>query len=359
MDIPKIVITGGPCAGKTTALAAICEWCQEQGFSPIIIPEAATNLIGSGLDPTRPEFQEYVIREILHAERIRTDAMAAATVSKPVFIYDRGLADGAAYVAPETFSHVLERTGLNIVTARDSYDGVIFLDSAAVGAERFYTTDNNDARRETIEEARAINQRTQEAWMGTPHLIPIRNLPGQNFEQKILECLKALARILGVPEPLERERKFLLHAFDRSQLPAHTVSVDIVQQYLVSTTGEAERVRARGQNNHWFYFHTLKRMIAPGEAAETDRMIGHGLYENLLVRRDARKLPIVKTRSCFLHDGRYFEQDTFHAHREGTDLFEVEVHDLSEEIVVPDFLGPYTEVTDDPAYSNYALADPV
>ena len=39
MDVTKIVITGGPCAGKTTALSWIMNSFTEKGYVVLIVPE--------------------------------------------------------------------------------------------------------------------------------------------------------------------------------------------------------------------------------------------------------------------------------------------------------------------------------
>lgn len=357
--IPKIVITGGPCAGKTSVLAAVTQWCQERGFTPVIIPEAATTLITSGFNPTTPEFQDYIIREILHAEKLREDAAAASQFYKPVFIYDRGLSDARAYMSDEAFESTLTRHGLNRVTARDYYSGVIFLHSAANGAEEHYTLSTNSARKESIEEARVLNTRTLAAWEGTPHLSIIENRSGQSFNDKIQACLGALARILGVPEPLEQERRFLLLDFNSERLPHNAVPIDIVQTYLIGATGQTERVRARGQNNHYFYFHTLKTPVSLGVVNECDAMVDHHEYQNFLVRKDPLRLPVSKTRHCFVHGHHYCELDVFQGHCAGLVILEIEVDDLATEITLPEYLGPYKEITGNSNYSNYALAKPL
>ena len=51
MDITKIVITGGPCAGKTTALSWIMNSFTEKGYVVLIVPETATELINGGVAP--------------------------------------------------------------------------------------------------------------------------------------------------------------------------------------------------------------------------------------------------------------------------------------------------------------------
>ena len=39
MDITKIVITGGPCAGKTTAMNWISNAFRERGYDVLFVPE--------------------------------------------------------------------------------------------------------------------------------------------------------------------------------------------------------------------------------------------------------------------------------------------------------------------------------
>lgn len=358
MDVPMIAISGGPCGGKTTAMAEIVRWCQDHGFTPIVVPEAATSLINSGLNPLSADFQDFILSDIIHAENLRLKAAYSGVYKDPVLIGDRGRMDGQAYVrSPEEFTAALERVGLKITEARDIYDGVIFLDSAADGAEEFYTTGNNEARRESLEEALILNNRTKAAWHGTPHLIVIDNKAGEDFDRKIQRCVEALARILGVPVPIECERKFKLLEFDPDKLPQSAVEVSIIQTYLMSTKPNVvERVRARGNRDHMYYFHTIKEPIRPGEVVEYDRMISRDEYETLLVRRDVDRRPIVKTRHCFTFQDQYCEVDEFAGRLGGLTVLEIELHDLNQPVVVPDFLGPYEEVTDDPEYSNAALA---
>ncbi len=357
MNIPKIVLSGGPCAGKTSALARIAQFCQQNGYFPVILPEAATALISSGLNPSRPSFQTFVTKQILQAEEIRLAAAEDGHFgTKPVFIYDRGICDARAYVEEDVFQEALANCGITTVRARDTYDGVIFLDSTAVGAEAFYTHSNNEARGEDLEMARAINARTINAWMGTPHFFHVQNRPGHDFNHKLTECLQALARILGIPEPVENERKFLLTGFQEKDLPEISVPIQITQTYLVSDSNTVERVRTRGQDNHHLYFHTIKRRHYGGGSVEIDRLIDQDEYNRLLRRTDHTRRTIEKTRHCFLAHGHYCEVDVFEQNHQGLILLEIEVHDFTDPVTVPEFLGPYKEVTQDLGYSNHHLA---
>jgi CYTH domain-containing protein/predicted ATPase len=355
-NIPKIVITGGPCSGKTTALAAIVQFCQNHGFHPVVLPEVATDLILSGFDRTQLSFQYFVVEKILFEESIRIKAVAEGHLPlNTVLIYDRGLCDSEAYIGRSAFVEVLERNNLTLVEARDRYNGVICLDSAAVGAEEFYTLTNNAARNEGLQEARDLNERTKNAWMGSPHFKPIPNPKGMGFDAKIAECVKALARILGVPEPIENERKFVVENVCLDQLPPHHVPIHIIQTYLVGIESGVERIRKRGQNGNYLYFHTVKKPHEGGGSIEVDRFIDKQTYDTLILRKDMMRNCIEKTRYCFRHADHYCELDVF---SRGLNLviLEVEVHDMSDDIELPSYLGKLTDVTGNPSFSNHALS---
>lgn len=52
--IKKIVLTGGPCAGKTTALVKIIEHFTSRGYKVFTIPEVPTLFIQAGMDYLTP-----------------------------------------------------------------------------------------------------------------------------------------------------------------------------------------------------------------------------------------------------------------------------------------------------------------
>ena len=49
-EIKRIVLTGGPCAGKTTALVKIIEHFSSLGYKVFTIPEVPTMFSQSGMD---------------------------------------------------------------------------------------------------------------------------------------------------------------------------------------------------------------------------------------------------------------------------------------------------------------------
>lgn len=51
MEVSKIVITGGPCAGKSTAMSWVQNAFTQMGYTVLFVPETATELITGGVAP--------------------------------------------------------------------------------------------------------------------------------------------------------------------------------------------------------------------------------------------------------------------------------------------------------------------
>jgi CYTH domain-containing protein/predicted ATPase len=357
--IPKIAITGGPCAGKTTALAGLEQKLGDLGFCPIVIPETATKVSLAGIRPGVVPvnvFQRHLLRQGRIDEDYFLESAMHIDSDKVVFLCDRGLPDIGAYTSPQEFELLLAGEGLSLVQARDvRYDAAIFLRSVAYDAPHLYTRENNAARRETVDEARKADERTLAAWVGHPHLRVIDNRG--DLVWKKARALEAICRVLGIPAPLEIERKFHVMGFDVSRIPAPVQPVGITQYYLVSEEeGVVERVRARSQGGGQAFYHTMKRLLRQGVREEIERKITQKEYFAFLRRVDPRFGKVEKTRYCFVWKNQYFELDVFHQPH-GLMLLEHELTREDEETLMPDFLaGHVRDVSDDPAFTNVEIA---
>lgn len=56
VNVTRILLTGGPCAGKTTALAAIKADLTQLGYKVLVVPEAATLIMKGGAMIVSSEF---------------------------------------------------------------------------------------------------------------------------------------------------------------------------------------------------------------------------------------------------------------------------------------------------------------
>ncbi len=357
-DIPTICLTGGPCAGKSTLLAWLEERLSDLGFTVVTVREGATSFKSSGLTPARMKverFQTHLFAyQIEREERFRAAAQDIAA-EKIVLLCDRGAHDAAAYMTPDEYKTLLTAHGTTHVAARDErYDAVIFLRSVATDAPHLYTCTNNAARTETIEEAREQDARTLAAWVGHPHLRVIDN--SSDLAGKGARALAAICRVLGVPAPLEIERKYLLppgFTYEPAG-PSHTV--EVTQQYLRAHDGVTRRIRARGGGGAYVYYYTEKEKLRAGVRMERERRISKDEYERLTTERDPALGIIRKKRMCFVYEGQYFELDTFDEPH-GLVVLELELTDEADTVHVPPELKDLArDVTDDPAYTNFAIA---
>ena len=58
VNITRILITGGPCAGKTTVMAAISQDLTQLGYKVLVVPEAATLIMKGGAMIVSSKFTE-------------------------------------------------------------------------------------------------------------------------------------------------------------------------------------------------------------------------------------------------------------------------------------------------------------
>lgn len=357
--INKIVLTGGPCAGKTTALTWISNYFSKRGYTVLFVPETATELIANGVAPwtckTNYEYQTFQIRLQKIKEQIFDDAAKTMKNNKILIVCDRGVLDNKAYMKDVEFKRILKEFGTNEIQERDSYDAVFHLVSAAKGKEDVYTLTNNIARTENIEEARNLDDRIISAWTGHPHFRIIDN--STEFDEKLERLLKEIALFLGEPEPFEIERKFLIYYPNIKELESmpNCTKVDIVQTYLKSTDDVERRIRARGIDGDYLYYLTEKRKISSMKRIEIERKLTKDEYLKLLMEADNKLHPIHKTRYCLSDNNQYFEIDVFEEWNNQA-IMEIELCSEDEIIKIPEFIKIYKEVTDDESYKNYQMS---
>ena len=157
--INRIVLTGGPGGGKTTAADLMR---REVGDRIVIVPEAATMLFSGGF-PRQEEFhaKRSIQTAIYHVQRNLEDIHSASYPDR-ILLCDRGTLDSSVYWPEDgnfSFFETLETTKEKELAR---YDAVIFFETAAVG--NLSIEGGNPTRTETIEEAIEIDRQLQEIW---------------------------------------------------------------------------------------------------------------------------------------------------------------------------------------------------
>ena len=360
-QITKIAITGGPCAGKSTALSWINEEFTKKGYKVLFVPETATELITGGVAPwtceTDIDFQTAILKLQLAKEEIFEEvAQHLYDAQKVLIVCDRGTLDGKAYIEKHNFDKILNNLHLTETQLKDSYDAVFHLVTAAKGASEFYTLANNSARTETIEEAIANDDKIISAWTGHSHFRVIDN--STDFKKKMQRFVTEISNFLGEPTPYEIERKFLIEYPDIAKLEAdkNCGKVEIIQTYLKSNDDKEIRVRQRGNNGSYSYTKTIKQTINGLKRLETEKRLTQAEYINLLMDADTTKHQIRKTRYCLVYNNQYFEIDIYPFWNDVA-IMEIELNNESQTIEFPPQIKIIKEVTDDIEYKNSNLAN--
>ena len=361
-DIKRIVLTGGPCAGKTTALVRVIEHFNSLGFKVFCVPEVPTLYSLGGWNYLTPNRQLYFEgeRAILETQLAFEDHFQrmAEVCQKPVLIVcDRGTMDISAYMKPEEWESITRDAGVDPASLRERYDAVLHLVSAADGAEQYYTTATNSTRYEKADEeglrlARELDKKVIKAWSGHPHLRVINN--HDDFERKMQRVMREISNVLGLPQRVMEERTYIVEL--TGPLP-ETIDSDILQTYLVSEPGTEVRLRRRSwSSGKVVNVHNTKKRSAPGEQIETERQVENALYESLLQQADPYRQSISKLRQSFIWKGQYFELDTYHGALDGLVILETKGIADAEDVNFPPFIRVIKEITGNKEYYNYNLA---
>ena len=360
-NITRIVLTGGPAAGKTTLISRILkEFKQEDGWKVITIPETATELIsGFGIGPfegcmSMEEFQYFVIDDQLHKEKLALKAAETVPEENILIIYDRAVFDDKAYISDEDFVKTLAYFGKTEDELLEGYDAVLHLVSCAKGAEFAYNF-GNAARYESVEEARLMDDRTLRAWSAHPAHYIIDN--SEDFESKINRAVAQIYDIVGRSASDVAKRKYLVAMPDLLSVTKkyNAAVMEMVQTFLTKTNPNVERrIRRQKAGSGYMYFYTEKRIAEDGSRWVTERPISEKEYLAYLLEGDKRLPAVHKTKYRFSFRDRRMEIDVYPFSNEKAIFF---VYGSSLDVaVLPPEIKVLQEVTDQLAYKNRRIA---
>lgn len=364
--VHMIVLTGGPCSGKSTSLAYLVEKLSDHGFMVAVIPETATMITNNGINRHIMDrmgqilaYQEAIVDVQLAMEETYRTAMEKAFPSrKKILLLDRGVMDTKAYLPKKEWENLLVKRRLSEIKLRDRYSGVIHMLTSADGVEDHYSGDGNPARLEkTVEEAIKADRRTRNAWLGHRHFVVIKNQPV--FEDKVKKVLNIILHNLGYSIPITGSiRRYLVGSVDYGSFPEHQ-RISIEQTYLLSRTpGQDVRLKKREQYGTSMFFivrRDLGMTEKRGVPHEDEEIISEQRYAELISTKNPSLMPVTKERVCFIWENNYYEIDIYEGKNKGTIILETGFTD--EAVPLPPFIDVIEEITDNKRYMEKTMAE--
>lgn len=184
----RVVLTGGPGGGKTTATDL---YRREIGDSVVVVPESATLLYSGGFPRGGGKGVRQATQKAIYAVQQNLEDAQYANYSSRILLCDRGTIDGAVYWpdGPEDFFESLRTT---LATELARYDAVIFFETAAVGG--ISIEGGNPIRIESNKEALGLDNQLKKLWSQHPNFIFIPH--NTSFIEKITTGLHALKKVV-------------------------------------------------------------------------------------------------------------------------------------------------------------------
>ena len=181
---PRIVLTGGPGGGKSTAADL---FRREMRGKVAMVAEAATILFSGGFPRSQNHVALKAAQRAIYSVQRNLEIAREAHRPDQILLCDRGTVDGSVYW-PDGELDFFESLETTLEAELGRYDAVIFFESAAVGG--LAVDSGNRVRNESLVEAAALDARLRAVWQNHPNftLVPHH----QSFLAKIQAGLTAL-----------------------------------------------------------------------------------------------------------------------------------------------------------------------
>lgn len=321
--IKRIVLTGGPCAGKSTALSKLESYLLEKGYVVLIVPESATELIKGGIRPFGDQalygldFQEIILDYL-------------------------------------DWKQFLASKNLKEAELKRQYDAVIHMVTAARSDNKIYTLENNTARTETKEEAISLDQRTLQAWSGHSNLKIVEN--EEEFSDKVNTVLDFCLETLDLQVAFRNQKKYIVDASDLECIQFKQLcSKSKIYQFYLDYPDSPYEFRIRNveiEKDHYYTMTVQEKLENDSSRLIQKRNLSKEEYLNYLENTPIRS-SIKKTRYTILYQNEYVRLDIF---ENGFVLMEVEPMTKNGDILIPHEITVLEDVTNQPTYQNRVLS---
>lgn len=185
----RIVLTGGPGGGKTTALDLIR---REFNGKIAAVPEAATMIFSGGIERA---LNDNVLRnqqKAIFTLQKQLEDIQRATYPQCVMLCDRGSLDGLAYW-PDGEQDFFDQMNTSLAQEFSRYDAVIFFETAAKSGESIRS--NNPVRNESEQAAIDLDTKLQTIWSQHPNFNLVSS--SESFIRKVMFDIMTIENVIG------------------------------------------------------------------------------------------------------------------------------------------------------------------
>lgn len=193
----KIVITGGPCAGKTAAIEKAKLYYQKLGYCVLVVAETPTEIIKSGITLDKfgkIPFQKAIINLQIQKEKIILETLPAKLNKDVIILYDRGIIDHFIYVNQMERAVIEKALNIKRDECYKNYDAVFHMCSTAKVLPNLFF--NTECRKEPIEEALKLENLIKKAWEIHPFYYFVNC--ELDFEDKIYKLINKVNEYIKV-----------------------------------------------------------------------------------------------------------------------------------------------------------------
>lgn len=324
-----VVVSGGPCAGKSTLIEQLAVAAAQVGRELRILPEVPTQLMQSGVDlahlatTDREAYlaaQKLIIQTELDFIAQHRRELAG---TNGLIVLDRGVSDTYGYMTPDEVHRVAARYNKTPEElGYDSTDKVVYLPSVAacnpVAYEALKAT--NGTRYESAQEAAATCARTIANWAQHPELHIAEHA---DFAEKLR---RGIQFCLGGES--EFEQKWQAEPAAVEQLIAaktdagEMLGLTHIVQHYAELNGLPFRLRRGLTANGYEFFHFAVKEKRPDGNRELRRAITAEEYYQLAQYAHSA---LTKVRYTFTHYGQVWTADALPAADGYTWFLEAEV----------------------------------
>lgn len=329
----NVLLTGGPGAGKSSALATLRDRLSKRGFQVIVVPENATPLLANagGYDPSWSGTQGHVeLQRIFLKYQIEQEnayRRIAQLREKPcVLLHDRGCLDGRLFCTEEQWAAVLDGVGVSEADLLRRYDLVVHMASVASGMEHLYDYglgSSNPSRYHTPEQARQADLLAQEIYASHPQVRVAPNF--SDFSRKlgtVVRYTMEAVHVDGLTGPRVRETLpvVAMSSVWPVERAAYETQVTFLNLEFTESIRKRKHMRAKqadatvpeNEESDLLYEYRQERTV--GDQTYCARKVLDSEAFHLLKGQKAGSSVEVRKRAvCFVWQGSYYELLSYYA----------------------------------------------